>query len=154
MGAQGEIQPSSPQAILTAQKTEREKQAHTASSGEQSVPHPQPPFPRQRKIARQSRHRRAVRGYVLSVGKTTCRKGRHNRTAQSRESNAVGAAYEQYPQPCNGDCKYRVDLQLTNTAVKWDFLLLGGAFLLLYFLIRDRIKLIWQRRVVHYDDFY
>ena len=39
---------------------------------------------------------RAGRGYVLSVGKTTCRKGRRNRTAQSRQSNAVGSEDEQY----------------------------------------------------------
>ena len=38
------------------------------------------------------------------VSKTTCRKGRCNRTAQSGKPNAVGEAYEQYPQPCNGDC--------------------------------------------------
>ncbi len=31
-------------------------------------------------------------------------------------------------QPCNGDCKCRVDLQLTSTAAMWDNLLLGGVF--------------------------
>ena len=41
--------------IPTARKAEREKQTQTASSGEQTAPHSQPPFPRQRKIARQSR---------------------------------------------------------------------------------------------------
>lgn len=56
-GAQDEIQPSFRQAIPTAPKAEREKQAQTASSGEQAAPHPQPPFPRRRKIARQSRRR-------------------------------------------------------------------------------------------------
>ena len=35
---------------------------------------------------------------------------------------------EQYSQPCNGDCKYRVDLFLISTAAKWDNLLLGGVF--------------------------
>ena len=29
----------------------------------------------------------------------------HNRTTQSEKSNVVGKAYEQYPQPLNGDCK-------------------------------------------------
>lgn len=61
------------------------------------------------------RHRRAGRGYVLSVGKTTRRKGRRNRTAQSRKPNAVGEANEQYPQPCNRDCKCRVD----KCIIKW-----------------------------------
>ncbi len=37
-------------------------------------------------------------------------------------------ANEQYSQPCNGDCKYRVDLFLISTAAKWDNLLLGGVF--------------------------
>ena len=55
MGAQGEIQPSFRQTLATARKAEREKQAQTASSGEQAAPHPQPPLPRQRKIARQRR---------------------------------------------------------------------------------------------------
>ena len=36
------------------------------------------------------RHRRSGRGNVLSVGKTTRRKRRRNRTAKSRQSNAVG----------------------------------------------------------------
>ena len=42
------------------------------------------------------RHRRSGRGNVLSVGKTTRRKRRRNRTAKSRQSNAVGAEDEQY----------------------------------------------------------
>ena len=57
MGAQGEIQPSFRQTTLTARKAERKKQTQTAASVEQAAPHPQPPFPRQRKIARQSRRR-------------------------------------------------------------------------------------------------
>ena len=55
LGAQGEIQPSFWQAIPSARKAERKKQAQTAASGEQAVPHSQPPFPRHWKIARQSR---------------------------------------------------------------------------------------------------
>ena len=40
----------------------------------------------------------------------------HNRTAQSGQSNAVGEAYEQYPQPCNGNSQYRIDLLLIYKA--------------------------------------
>ena len=53
---------------------------------------------------------RASRGYVLSVSKTTFRKRRCNRTAQSRRPNAVGCKDEQYPQPSNRDCQRRIDL--------------------------------------------
>lgn len=44
------------------------------------------------------RHKRAGRENVLSSGKTTCRKGRCNGSAQSRKPNAVGAEDEQHPQ--------------------------------------------------------
>lgn len=37
------------------------------------------------------------RGYVLSVSKTTLRKRRRNRTAQSGKPNDVGCENEQYP---------------------------------------------------------
>ena len=40
------------------------------------------------------RHKRAGRENVLSSGKTTCRKGRCNESAQSRKPNAVGAEDE------------------------------------------------------------
>lgn len=43
-------------------------------------------------------HKRAGRENVLSSGKTTCRKGRCNGSAQSRKANAVGAEDEQHPQ--------------------------------------------------------
>lgn len=43
------------------------------------------------------RHRRAGRGDVLPVSKTTLRKRRRNRTAQSGKPNDVGCENEQYP---------------------------------------------------------
>ena len=49
------------------------------------------------------RIKRTVRVYVFSVGKRTCRKGRHYGNAQSQESNALGAADERSPRNGNGD---------------------------------------------------
>ena len=49
-------------------------------------------------------HQRAGRGYVLSAGKTTCRKRKRNGSTQSGKSNAVGAENEQHPQRRYGGC--------------------------------------------------
>ena len=66
------------------------------------------------------RHWWAGRGDFLSVSKTTCRKGGCDRTSQSGKSNALGEAYEQYPQPSGRNRKCRVDLYLISTAAKRD----------------------------------
>ena len=46
---------------------------------------------------------RAGGGYVLSAGKRTCRKGRYHGNAQSRKSDALGAADERSTGNGNGD---------------------------------------------------
>ena len=50
-------------------------------------------------------------------------------------------ANEQYPKSCNGDCKYRVDLQLTSTAAKWGVSCLAVIFAL-YLLTQSRRSVI------------
>ena len=56
----------------------------------------------------------AGRGYVLSTGKTTCRKGGCNGITQSGKPNAVGAKDEQRPQHRYGGCFKRFNLRITN----------------------------------------
>lgn len=60
------------------------------------------------------RPKRAGRGYVLSTGKTTCRKGGCNGITQSGKPNAVGAKDEQRPQHRYGGCFKRFNLRITN----------------------------------------
>ena len=60
------------------------------------------------------RPKRAGRGYVLSAGKTTCRKGGCNGSDQSGKPNAVGIEDEQHPQNRYGDCFKRFDLRITS----------------------------------------
>ena len=60
------------------------------------------------------RYKRAGRGNVFSTGKTTCRKGGFNGSAQSGKPNAVGAEDEQHPQRRYGGCFKRFDLRITS----------------------------------------
>lgn len=66
-----------------------------------------------------------------SAGNRPRRKRKCNRRTQINRPNAVGAENEQYPQPCNGNCKCRYNLQgktqWRQGIIPADFLLLENS---------------------------